>query len=53
LYWDFLMRHEELLSSNQRMALQVRNVAKMTAGEREGVMRRATAIRLGEVGAGN
>ena len=26
LYWDFLARHREHLSSNTRMALQVRNL---------------------------
>ena len=50
LYWDFLMRHEPLLLKNPRMALQVKNVARMSDAQRHGVMRRAQAIRLGEVG---
>jgi deoxyribodipyrimidine photolyase-related protein len=51
LYWDFLMRHEQLLSSNQRMVLQVKNLAKMTEAQRIGVSERAAAIRRGAVGA--
>ena len=50
LYWDFLMRHEPLLSSNQRMVLQVKNVARMTDSQRQALTERATAIRLGKVG---
>lgn len=50
LYWDFLMRHERLLAGNARMALQVKNVARLSAGEREAVVRRADAIRQGRVG---
>jgi deoxyribodipyrimidine photolyase-related protein len=50
LYWDFLMRHETLLSKNPRMALQVKNLARMTAPQRQGVQQRAAAIRGGEVG---
>jgi deoxyribodipyrimidine photolyase-related protein len=51
LYWDFLMRHEALLLKNARMALQVRNVARLGAGERQAVQERAAAIRRGDVGA--
>ncbi|MEO8938033.1 MAG: cryptochrome/photolyase family protein [Burkholderiaceae bacterium] len=51
LYWDFLMRHEALLSGNPRMALQVKNVARMSEPQRQGVAQRAAAIRRGEVGA--
>ena len=50
LYWDFLMRHEPLLAKNARMALQVKNVARMTDGQKQAVRLRADAIRRGEVG---
>jgi deoxyribodipyrimidine photolyase-related protein len=52
LYWDFLMRHEATLAKNPRMALQVRNVARLTDVQKQAVIDRATAIRRGEVGAG-
>jgi deoxyribodipyrimidine photolyase-related protein len=52
LYWDFLMRHETLLGQNPRMALQVKNVARLTAAQKQAVHERAAAIRRGEVGAG-
>jgi deoxyribodipyrimidine photolyase-related protein len=51
LYWDFLMRHEALLSNNPRMALQLKNLARITAPQRQNVAQRAAAIRRGEVGA--
>lgn len=50
LYWDFLMRHETLLGKNPRMALQVRNLVRLSAAERAAVMERALAIRDGRVG---
>jgi deoxyribodipyrimidine photolyase-related protein len=50
LYWDFLMRHEKLLIKNARMALQVKNVARLSPAEREAVAQRAEAIRQGQVG---
>jgi deoxyribodipyrimidine photolyase-related protein len=52
LYWDFLMRHETLLQKNPRMALQVKNVARLSEAQRHAVVQRAAAIRRGEVGAG-
>ena len=51
LYWDFLARHETVLAKNPRMALQVKNLARMDAGQRQDVAARAAAIRRGEVGA--
>ncbi len=45
LYWDFLLRHEALLAANQRMALQVRNLARLDAAERDAIRARAAAIR--------
>ena len=49
LYWDFLMRHEALLATNQRMALQVKNVARLSDGQKQAIRERAGAIRRGEV----
>ncbi len=44
LYWDFLMRHEKLLSKNHRMALQLKNVARKSATERKAIRERATTL---------
>ena len=52
LYWDFLMRHEATLSGNPRMALQVKNVARMSDVQKQAVNARAARIRRGEIGAG-
>ncbi|MFT5933004.1 MAG: deoxyribodipyrimidine photolyase-related protein [Hydrogenophaga sp.] len=51
LYWDFLMRHQPLLSKNARMALQMKNAERLTDSQRQAVTQRADAIRRGEVGA--
>ena len=50
LYWDFLMRHETTLAKNPRMALQVKNLARLTDQQKQAVNDRAAAIRRGEVG---
>jgi len=50
LYWDFLMRHEALLAKNPRMALQVKNLARLSEAEKLAVLERAAAIRHNEVG---
>ncbi len=50
LYWDFLMRHESTLAKNPRMALQVKNVARLSDGQKQAVVERAAAIRRGEIG---
>jgi len=39
LYWDFLMRHQAKLAKNPRMALQVKNVARLTDAQRQAVIR--------------
>jgi deoxyribodipyrimidine photolyase-like uncharacterized protein len=51
LYWDFLMRHQAALARNARMALQVKNLARVDATQRQQVIERAAAIRCGAVGA--
>lgn len=45
LYWDFLMRHEDSLRANQRMALQVRNLKRLKPGEKSAIQEQAAAIR--------
>jgi deoxyribodipyrimidine photolyase-related protein len=50
LYWDFLMRHQKLLAGNARMALQVKNVARLTDVQRRAVTQRADTIRRGDAG---
>jgi deoxyribodipyrimidine photolyase-related protein len=50
LYWDFLMRHEAALAMNPRMALQVKNLARLSDAQKQAVQARAAAIRRGEVG---
>ena len=45
LYWDFLLRHEALLAKNQRMTLQVKNLARLGAAERELIWARARDIK--------
>ena len=50
LYWDFLLRHEGAMAGNPRMALQVRNLARLDEAQRDAVRARAAAIRQGEVG---
>jgi len=45
LYWDFLLRHEPWLAKNQRMALQVKNLARLGPAERAAIQKQAAAIK--------
>lgn len=45
LYWDFLSRHETLLSGNLRMRMQVNNLKRMDAARREQIRQKAEEIR--------
>lgn len=45
LYWDFLIRHEQVLAENQRMKLQVRNLARFSAAVKEQIQERANEHR--------
>jgi deoxyribodipyrimidine photolyase-related protein len=49
LYWGFLARHQARLARNPRMALQVKNLARISPEERAAVQQRAQALRAGEV----
>ncbi|MDB5779326.1 MAG: cryptochrome/photolyase family protein [Polaromonas sp.] len=46
LYWDFLIRHEARLASNPRMALQIKNVARLSPEKRALVIERAQSHQL-------
>ena len=50
LYWDFLSRHEERFARHPRMALQVKNLGRISESDRVEIAERAAAIRRGEVG---
>jgi deoxyribodipyrimidine photolyase-related protein len=50
LYWDFLTRHAARLARNPRMALQAKNVARLTDLQKQAIAERAASIRRGEVG---
>ena len=52
LYWDFLLRHAPTLAKNPRMALQVKNLARLDEAQKLAVAERAAAIRRGDVGTG-
>ncbi|MBK8001794.1 MAG: cryptochrome/photolyase family protein [Verrucomicrobia bacterium] len=42
LYWDFLLRHETFLSKNQRMSMQLRNLARLSPAQRKEIQKHAT-----------
>ena len=45
LYWDFLMRHEALLKKNPRMAMQLKNLARLDSTARDAISGQAAAHR--------
>jgi deoxyribodipyrimidine photolyase-related protein len=45
LYWDFLLQHEPAMRKNQRMAMQVRNLARLDDTKREAIRAQATKLR--------
>ena len=48
LYWDFLMRHEALLRQNPRMAMQMKNLDRLTQQTREAVTAQASEHRAAQ-----
>jgi deoxyribodipyrimidine photolyase-related protein len=45
LYWDFLLRNEKRLAGNQRMAMQLRNLARLGKAERKAIRAQAAGRR--------
>jgi deoxyribodipyrimidine photolyase-related protein len=44
LYWDFLLRHEQSLARNQRMTMQLKNLARLDATRRKAIGNQAAEI---------
>ena len=49
LYWDFLIRHEALLKNNQRMAMQLKNLARLDGPARDAITSQATEHRRAQL----
>ena len=49
LYWDFLMRHEDVLKQNPRMAMQFKNLARLDDTARDAIQGQATAHRQSQL----
>lgn len=47
LYWDFLLRHEARFAAHPRMALQVKNLARVGPAERQAIAERAAVLKAG------
>jgi deoxyribodipyrimidine photolyase-related protein len=45
LYWDFLLQHEPSLAKNPRIVMQVRNLKRLTAEEKEAIQAQAAHVR--------
>lgn len=45
LYWDFLLRHQSRLTSNQRMTMQLRNLTRLKPSERRAIQQQAEQIK--------
>ncbi len=50
LYWDFLLRHEKFLARNQRMTMQLKNLARLDAPKRKAIRQQATQCRAASCG---
>jgi deoxyribodipyrimidine photolyase-related protein len=46
LYWDFLIRHESLLKKNPRMAMQLKNLARLDVSARDDITNQAAVHRM-------
>jgi deoxyribodipyrimidine photolyase-related protein len=45
LYWDYLGRHADMLAKNPRMLMQLKNLNRLTAEQREAIATQAQTHR--------
>lgn len=45
MYWEFLIRHEEILKGNQRMGFQLKNVKQLSDEDRNDILQQAKETR--------
>jgi deoxyribodipyrimidine photolyase-related protein len=45
LYWDFLLRHAPVLTTNPRMGMQLKNLARLSTEQRSAIVAQATRHR--------
>jgi len=50
LYWDFLQRHEAMLRGNPRTVMQVRNLDRLSEGEKAAIREQADRVRRNPAG---
>jgi len=58
LYWDFLLRHETVLTANPRMGMQLKNLARLSPDQRSAIVdkaahHRATTVFMAPKAAGS
>ncbi len=49
LYWDYLMRHAETLAKNPRMSMQLKNLSRLSADQRQAISSQAQSHRSADV----
>jgi len=45
LYWDYLLQHEPALKKNQRMSMQLKNLARLDDSQRKAIQNQARTVR--------
>lgn len=45
LYWEFLLRHEKMLAGNQRMKMQLKNLARLSPAQKNEIQEQAARFK--------
>jgi deoxyribodipyrimidine photolyase-related protein len=46
LYWDYLIRHEVVLRTNHRMAMQLKNLQRKSPQDKDAIQQAARQVRM-------